>query len=560
MIDPQAIKENQARMERRRSSYDEAWGQIARMVYPELADGFQGKMAKSQFMRDQARTEGPHDPYTTLALQDGVSVFESHVMPRGQRWQGFEADDDALMRKVENRGWFENVSLRLFKLRNDPQSGFVAGTHESAQSLFAFGPQSMWVDDRWDAYGRWAGISYQSEFIGDIWIERDASGNLLRIHRRIAMTAEQAGRKWHDKVPPMVAKALAPPNANPQSEFTFLHVIEPNRRFDAERIDLAGMAWHAGYYCEQDPDAGLFQEGGYRSLPRIFSCFARTALSLYGRSPTFTVFPYVRQQQTMFGDRMFGAELRLLPPLLTADDELDNAVLELSGLGVTEGGLNERGEPLIREFLTAADATDAKELTAELRAVIDRVFYRDLLQLNREQKTHISATRTEEEKVEKGLLLAPLARQEADWLSPMTQRELAIMEERGLLDDMPGEVAEYLGAGGALSIKYDNGLSALQEASKSAAFLSLAGQVGALAQFDPTYIEKFNREFPPSRVIPALGRIARVSPEMQATDAERAEYDRKQAEEAQRQQMLDAAPVLNDLAKTAAQNGQGMAL
>ncbi len=549
MIDPQKVIANQARMERFRGNWDSTWREIAALVYPAVSKAFTGQMKQSQFMRGQPAATTAHDPYTTLALRDGVSVFEGFVMPRGQRWQGFELGDTDLMKQVPVQQWCDDLSLALFKLRNDPESGFVKATHKSALSLIAFGPQSLWIDERRDVMGRLVGLSYQSEFIGDIYCDRDANGNVMRLHRRISLNAEQALAKWGDKLPPKVAAVMTGPNARPETEFSFLHVIEPNRAMDPERIDWMGKPWHGGYMLECEPGHGLFDQGGYHSLPRIFSSFATEGEAGYGNSPTQLVLPYVRSQQQMLADRMLGAELRLLPPLLTSDDTLDNAVLEMRALGVTEGGLDDRGQPLVQEFLTAADGNEAKELTGELRAAIDRVYWRDLLQLNREYKSHIPAARIEEEKAEKGLLLSPLAEQEQEWLSPMTKRELLLMDDLGLVPEMPGAVAEYLDAAGKMAIKYDNGLSAMQEASKSAAFLSLAGQVAPLAQFDPSYVQDFRREYPSHRVLPELGRIAGVPAAMRATDEDKAAFDDAKMQEAQMQQLLQAAPALAGAAK-----------
>lgn len=121
--------------------------------------------------------------------------------------------------------------------------------------------------------------------------------------------------------------------------------------------------------------------------------------------------------------------------------------------------------------------------------------------------------------------------------------------------DAPPEVAEYLAWSGGFGIKYDNGLTAMQEAGKSAAFLNLAQQVGLLAQFDPNVVEDFKREYPMSKVVPELGRIAGVPASMRATEEERAAYDAKKAEEAQLQQLIQAAPALAGAAKDAAQAG-----
>ena len=552
MIDPSKVKANQSRMESARATHDTLWSEIARLVYPEMNNNlFGGSMSGSKWMREQATATTAHEPYASQALEDGVSLFESYVMPRGQRWQKLTLDDESLMRKVPNQQWVERKEKLLFALRNDPASGFIGAVHESAMSLFSFGPQSLWLDKRRDALGRFAGFSYQSEFIGDVWIERDAEGNPMRLHRRIELTAEAARRKWGDDTPPKVMEALTGRNADPARPFTFLHVIEPNTEYDPERIDAKGKVWASGYYSEAD-DA-LFKVGGYNSLRRIVSAFHRANKNTYGRSPTMKVLPTIRLEQSMFLDRAFAAELKLAPPLLAMDDDID--VIEIKPHGVTFGGLDERGNPMLREMFQSADVQDARELSAEAKAMIDRAFYRDLLQLNREYKSHIPANRVAEETAEKGTLLSPLANQEQWWLSPMTQTELIMMAEEGLFDDAPPEVAEYLALSGGFGIKYDNGLTAMQEAGKSAAFLNLAQQVGLLAQFDPGVVEDFKREYPMSKVVPELGRIAGVPASMRATEDERAAYDAKKAEEAQLQQLIAAAPALAGAARDAAQAG-----
>ena len=550
-IDPKMVDENHARLMQRRSNFDSSWSEIARLVYPAMDRFYGGGMSGSRMWRDRPVEAYAHDPYAAGALEDGVSVFEGFVMPRGQRWQKLSIDDEPLMARVENAQWLEQVEIRLFRLRNDPESGFANAVHESAMSLFAFGAQSTWPEVRRNAQGWPAGLSYQAEFIGDIYIERDAEGRPMRIHKVFELTAEQAERKWGDACPPEVRKALSGMHPNRQAPFVFIHIIEPNRDIVPGRMDHRGKPWCGGYWSVTDKV--LFQEGGYWTLPRIVSTYASAAGSTWGMGPTQKVLPLIRMGQEITLDRVLGAEMRLKPPLLAQDDALDSAVISLRAFGITYGGLDERGNPMLKEFLTQADATDAKDLTMEARALIDRAYFRDLLQLNRELKSHVSAARTAEEVAEKGLLLAPLSRQEQQWLSPMTERELQLMGEIGWLDDMPDEIREYLADGGGMGIKYDNGLSAMQEAGKSAAYLNVASQVGALAQFDPSVVEDFRREMPMAKVIPALARIAGVPASMMATDDEKSAFDEQKAMAARQEALLKVAPVVSDLAQQAGQ-------
>lgn len=557
-MDPKQIMAAQSRMEIARQPYDALYSEIATLVFPRQSGHFGGGLEGAQWNRNQTPESVMHDPYAAQALEDGVAAFEGWVMPRGQRWQKLTVASDALMNSVKIRRWLEAVEVRLFDIRHDPESGFQGAVHESGMSLFSFGLQSSWVEPRrHKVTGQVVGLSYQSEFVNDVWIECDAQGYPMRIHRRFELTAEQALGQWGEAIPAKVKKAAtSEKDSDRQTRFTFLHVIERNPQPIAGRIDAAGKPWRSGYYSVSDKE--VFLEGGYNSLPRIVSRFSKAPNMDYGHSPTMMGLPLIRQLQAMTQDRVLSAEMAMKPPLLAMDDDLDGAVLQMQPYGVTWGGLDDRGNPMFRPFLESSDHTDARELVQECRAAIDRLFYRDLLQINREMKTHVSATRTMEEVAEKGLLLSPLSRQENEWLSRMTMRELDLMQEYGWLDDMPSELADYFEQEGALDIRYDNTLSHMQEAGKSAAFLNLAQQVGLLAQFDPSVVEDFKREYPMNRVLPELGRIAAVPAAMMATEDEKRDYDEQKIQAAQAQQLLQAVPALAAAGKDLAAADQGM--
>lgn len=552
MFDIDTIKRNQSRMEQNRSAIDRHWGTVARLVYPEMDNFHRGAMSRWQQQRHPGEM-GTHDPYAAQALDDGVSVFEGFVMPRGKRWQSL-ALDEKLMRNVRVQQWVEQVEKRLFRLRHDPESGFATAMHQSSMSLFAFGAQSMWVEPRRDAMGRVVGLRYESEFIGEIFKEVDGHNGTLRSSKQFTLTAEQAAHKFGKDMPAAVRKEMGE-RGNPKREFTFLHLVETNVGMDPNRIDAKGMPIRSCYFLEGEDE--IFKVGGYRSQPRVTSNWNQTATSDWGYSPTMRVLPQIILLQEISGDRALGAELRLKPPLLAQDDELDGAILDLSPFGITYGGVDERGNPAFREFLTEADAMDARELSMEARAAIDKAYGRDLLQINRELKTHITATRTLEELAEKGVLLAPYARQESEWLSPMTQRELVLMAELGWMDDMPPEVAEYFADNGSFHWRYDNQLSRMVQAQDSAAFLGLAEQVGAVAQLAGDrageVLDEFARAYPLPKVMAVLGENAGVPASMKATEEEQAAFDAAKQQQAEAAQLMQAVPLLADAAKNTAQ-------
>jgi hypothetical protein len=88
--------------------------------------------------------------------------------------------------------------------------------------------------------------------------------------------------------------------------------------------------------------------------------------------------------------------------------------------------------------------------------VIKRAFFEDLYIVRQELKSHISATEQMQRDQQRGILLAPLKRQETEWFTPQTERELDLMAEMGMLDDMPQELRD---GGGLYQTIYENPLS-----------------------------------------------------------------------------------------------------
>jgi hypothetical protein len=546
MFDDKAIEAAQSRMESKRWTVDAECGEVDALVL----DG-DGNFSVRYPQEGRAGSSPVYDEYAAGALEDGVSVFEGFTMPRGQKWQKLKLASESLMAKVAVKQWLEKIEDRLFGLRGDPESGFTANVHQSSESLLALWGQSIWVDKRFDEYGRFAGLSYQSEDVAGVWVERTAEGTVMRVHRLIVLTAEQAKRKWGEKTPPKVLEALDGNSPRPDSPFEFLHVIERNDAMVPGRIDAAGKAWRACYYSRADKL--VFETGGYRTLRRIVSTYKRKSGRDYGRSPAMRVLPAMRATQILMQDRTLGVEYQLKRPLLAMDDDLDQGVIDMAPWGITYGGLDEMGNAKIKPMFDSPDLNGAENLHAEVRTVLDKAFFRDLLQLNREFKTHVTALRTAEEIAEKGVLLAPLALQEQEWFAPMLSAELDLMWEEGLLDDMPQEIAEFFRAGGSLQVKYDNPLTQMMEAAEAAGYLRTAEQVSVLAPLNPDVVPAFTREYPLAKVIPGLGRANGIPARWQATDDEKAEADAAKQQQAQLEQIIAAAPALAQAGKTAAE-------
>jgi hypothetical protein len=531
--DARTIMARHAAMKAERSAFETLWDDLARFLLPRQSQ-FLGRNAITPNPRPSARI---FDETAQLALERGIAIFLGYVMPRGARWQTMTARDDELMKLQHVREWYERKTAQLFALRSNPQSGFDTQTHESAASLLAFGMQGMWPEARRDWRGRPLGIFYRSEHIGQVYCMENAWGAVDIVHREFRLTARQALQRWPDNPPECALKAVR--DRQEDAKHSYIHALEPNARADDRRIDAAAMPISSAYLSIENGQ--LFDTGGYRSMPLIVSRFDKAPGESYGRSPGMTVLPAVRQCQAMVQSIVVAAEFSARPAMLAVDDMLDKMVRMRPG-GMTYGGIDERGNPTIRPMMPGVDLSPAREMLGETRQLIGQAFFNDLMLGGGDGlKSHVTDAQLLDQQQDKGVLLAPLGRQETEWFDPMGAREADLMGELGLLDDMPPEVRE---AGGAFQMRYENPLARAQRSEQAAGYFKLIQAVTPLAQADPTVLKTLQQLYPPEKVLPGLADIFAVPAAWAATDQEKQAAQDAEAQAQQSEQLLNAAPVV----------------
>lgn len=548
MLDAQEQIKVQGRMHNARSTFETEWSEAATYFLPRQAD-----FSDQYSTQGTPRTREIYDEYPARALDDGKSIAVGMVMPRGALFQGIAPPDaDELLKKQHVRAWYERKTRRLFELRHDPNSGFVQQTDESWASLLAFGNQGMSVNLRYDPLTkRPVGLRYRSEHIGRCYIEQNWQGLQGRTHRKWKWTAEQALAHWgRDKLQraPQVLQAATDSN-RAHTEFEFLAVIVENPNVDANRMDMAGKRFIGGYISLADKD--WIELGGWRSRELTYSRFLKSPTETYGRGPGVDMLPAAKALQQIQVDLMTGAELSLMPPLGGPDDALDMIVNYGAGEFVP-GAFDMMGRQVIGKLFEVGDGQFPLAIQAQLREQMDRAFFRHLMFLNQDMKSHVTDGQIMERVQEKGVLLQPLATQETEWLSPMLEREIDLMAEMGEFEDMPEEVIE---AGGTMAATYDNPLNSALMAEEAAGYFRMSSAVQGLGQYDPTYVQEFNKMFPARKVLPNLARVMRVPASWMATDGELEEADAVDAERQNTQDALAVGEALGGIAKDLGSSG-----
>lgn len=485
-----------------RGVFESYWDDIADLVEPNMRDMFRVGDYRTPGER---LTDRQLDSAPTIALTRFAAILDSLLTPRNSTWHRVMASDPLLMREDEVRVYFEDVTRTLFRHRYAPTANFSINNHLVYRGLGAFGTSAMFID----RLSRGAGIRYKSIHVGQIYPRENHQGLIDDIIRRETFTAAQLVQvtRWVPNLPRDVIKAASDPNTA-KREYMVLHRVRPRQDVDYEALDETALPFESVYVLKEG--AALLETGGFRSFPYAPTRYDQSPGEVYGRSPAMQAFPAIKSLNVAKRVLLTQGHRAMNPVLLVHDDgSIQNVSLRPGA--IIPGSMTAEGRPLVGTLPTG-DHAIGKELMDDEKAAISAAFLVELFQILQETP-RMTATEVLERAREKGMLLAPtVGRQQSEYLGPLVEREIEVLNSQGLLPRMPDALRE---AQGDYTVQYDSPLSRAARAEEAAGFNRVmemlvaplnAGQTHILDNFD---WDTITRDLSDNQAVPASWMKAR---------------------------------------------------
>jgi len=490
------------------------------------------------------------------ALHRFVAIVNSLVTPRNMNWHGLEADDPYVMRDRATKLWFGEVTETVFRKRYDPLANFFSQNRSNWQSLGAFGNHIMFID-RFDGrmhHGA-RGLRYRGVPFGECYFAENHQGIATTMVRWFRGTAEQAAQKWGAGALPSTLRPSL--EMNSQNMFNFLHCVKPRDEddYDPERLDERGKPFESYYVSIEgvclmpDRDTGQM-ESGYDLFPYAVGRYDQAPGEVYGRGPAQLVLPALKTGNAMWATSLATGHRAVNPVYLLGDDGLMSGDFR-PGARVA-GGVTADGKPLVHT-LPVGDHRIDKDMREENREAIDDVFMVELFKVLRDNP-NMKATQVVELVNERGMLTAPTLGGQFDYVSQMTEREIALLMEAGELPPMPPRLRE---ARGAYRVTDTSPLAMAAKAGSVAGAMRVLSQVNEIAGItqDMSLYDRLDFD----TMIPEMAEIQGMAVRWMADDEAVAGKRKARAQQQQRQQQIEAMPgqaaLMNAQAKMA-QSGQ----
>jgi len=524
----------QEQMENDRSTLDSHCREIAERL------GLFKSFRQEEVTQGQKRTEKQFDSTATLALERFAAAIESILTPRASRWHKLVVGNAAARNSQAVKRWCEEATDVLFRLRYSPRANFASQMHETYTGLGAFGTGAVFVDED---IGR--SMRYSAIHLSEIYIEQDFTGRIDTVHRKFEMTARQA-MQWFNAKPrtgAMPQKIRDAAEKNPNQKFWFVHCVKPNEELIPSKRDYRGM--RISSYMVSCEGKALLDTRGYRTMPYAVSRYITSPREVYGRSPAMTVLPDIKMINEMEKTNLRAGHRRASPPMLaTADGALSG--FSTAPDAINYGGLDAQGNPLVRALDNNADTGLSLEMIDQKRRLVNDAFLVTLFQVLVENST-MTATEAMLRAQEKGALLAPTGgRQQSELLGIIIEREIDIAGTAGLLPPMPRELLDL---GGMVEIEYTSPLALAQRAEEGVGIMRTLEALTPLAQINPSVMRRINTD----KVAQKMWELNGAPLDCLYTDDELEDIKAQENEQAQAAQLLEAAPVAANAAKTMAE-------
>ncbi|MER8599670.1 portal protein [Mesorhizobium sp. M1339] len=484
------ILSRQAELESERSQYEHVWEAVSEFCDPDAPDMWSGRRqagADSQAERQERRGSRVYANTINSAANRLAAGLESLIIPQSEKWHGLSTaainDDET----DEEKEWAEALRDFLFSLRYSANSNFVPATQACLRNVVRYGPAYLYAEE---GFGSTL-IRYASIPVVEGYLSRNRWGQVDIFHRRYERTARQAAQLLgYDRLPARI-KVLVDDPAECETKISLIQCIQP--RDERKMYSLSGSYQYldtafASYHVIEDEEA-IVRESGFRSFP--VSCFnwRRYEGDPYGISPTIEALTTVREENAVRRSGLRALQ-QITDPATASKARLDYVPVLNPGENYP-GLIDDAGRPLIAPIATGQNPTYAFNYADSRAEEIRDMMFVNLFQ-TLVQNPQMTATEALIRQEEKGALLGPSGSIIQAGFASNLDRELGILEDKGLYEEDSRFLPPASLAGKALRPTFTGPLDVLRRSAEARDTIQVVTTAMQMAQFDPGVMDNID--------------------------------------------------------------------
>lgn len=534
-------------MEAERAEYESVWEAVSEFCDPDAPDIWnKGRANKSnQAERSERRGARVYDNTINSAANRLAAGLESLIIPQSEKWHGLSTAAVNDEETDEEKEWGESLRDFVFDgVRYVSTSNFVPATQACLRNVVRYGPGYLYAEE---GFGGTL-IHYASIPVHEGYLGRNRWGVPDTFHRKYERTARQVAQiVGYEKLPPNI-KMLVDDPVKCDEKVTLLQAIMPREERQMYSIggyrDYLDTAFVSYHIIEEEEF--IAKEGGFRTFPIACFNWRRYEGDTYGLSPTIEALTTVREINAVRRTGLRALQ-QITDPATASRARLDFVPVLNPGENYP-GLIDDNGRPLIQPIVTGANPQYALEYAGMRAEEIRDMMFVNLFQ-TLVQNPQMTATEALIRQEEKGALLGPSGSIIQSGFATNLDRELSILEEKGLYDADSRFLPPPSLAGKAIRPTFTSPLDVLRRAAESrdADMVVMAAVQLATAKQDPSVLDVIDED----EYIRLKKDASRAPQRLLRTKEEVAGIREARAQAAQAQAGLAAAQAAGKLAKDA---------
>ena len=460
-----------------RASWFTHWQEISTRLLPRAGRFFVQDRNKGNKRHNQI-----YDSTATQALSVLAAGMMSGMTSPARPWFRLTTGDDDLDAYPPVKVWLDQVSRLMLKIFQS--SNTYRALHTMYEELGAFGTGVSIMSDDFRSV-----IHHHPLTAGEYALTTDWRGDVTTLYREFQKTVSQIVKEFGYKSCSATVQNLYD-RGNLEAWITLIHAIEPRADRDPSKSDPLNMPWRSVYFEIGGNQQHCLRESGFKRFPVLAPRWVVRGGDIYGESPAMTALGDINQLQHEQLRKAQGIDYQTKPPL-QAPASMKNRDVEMLPGGITyvdsanpHGGIRSAFEAQI----------NLNYLLEDIRDVRDRIrgcFFADLfMMLANQADTRMTATEVAERHEEKLLMLGPvLERLQNELLDPLIENTFDAIIDAGIAPPPPEELQ-----GRPLNVDLIGMLAQAQRAVGTNSIDRFVGNIGAVAQFKPEVLDRFNAD------------------------------------------------------------------
>ena len=528
------------RLKSDRGQLEILWQDIAELVRPQRADFLSRKL------EGERRGLLQFDASSATAADQLAAGLWGAVTNSATDWFQMRHPVPALNDDGEVKLWLDESRQIMSDALGTEGQRFYTQAHEYYLDLGCFGTALFYVDEV-PGEGR---LTFSNRPLVECVIDQDDRERVDTVLRRFRYTARQSVQAWGDRAPAKARQAMAADK--PNDELHYIHAVMPREDRDPRKRGAKGKAFRSVHVCVDGME--IVQDGGFDEFPYMVARWGTAQRGLYGESPAMKALADIKLLNQIERTKLVAGQKAADPPLLAHDENAIRGVKVYPG-GITYGGVDAEGRPLVRPLQAGADFRVFEGMAEQKREAIREAFHNTLMQMA--QRPNVTATEVLEHKEERLRLLGPqLSRIETEFLDPLTRRVFALLWRAGALPPVPQALAQDA----RVKVEYVSQLAVAQRSGAAANIMRTMQNVLPLAQARPDILDNINFDEAARGIAEGFGLPPKLLRDPRQVAAEREQRAAAAAQMEQMQQVAAQAGPAKQYADAAATlQGAGLA-